>query len=301
MESQPFALPYRDNKTMPLMANSFARNIGCALADAACMRSKTAAQILTAQLKTDADPLSFGLLFLAFQPWTPYVDGQFIKKQTLTSIRDGDYQKGIPVLIGTVRNEAFVYVYEAFTTPMDRTTLVIIVDAVLGPVRAAMALAKYPIPANETDMRTTLSHAVSDLLFHCSVRNASRYLAKTNPVYLFTFDHISSFDNHIWLPDHPECLKYVCHGEDLPYVFDSAEPFEKWTPAEAVIARSFNDLTGGYLNNYDPNSLQRQQPLWPRYEQASSLSYYFKAGGNKVEPFFNRDFCDFWDVAGYGL
>lgn len=129
---------------LQLMANSFARNIGCALADANCMRSKTSAQVLAAQLKvcvglyfvllcafvsfrclhyacislcvlisqTDVDPLSFGSLFLAFQPWTPYVDGKFIKKQTLQYIQQGEYAKNVPVLIGTVRNEAFVYVYE---------------------------------------------------------------------------------------------------------------------------------------------------------------------------------------------
>lgn len=63
---------------------------------------------------------------------------------------------------------------QAFTTPMDRLTLTVLITAVLGPARAAAALAKYPIPANETDCRAPLSHAVSDLLFHCSTRNATR-------------------------------------------------------------------------------------------------------------------------------
>lgn len=133
------------------------------------------------------------------------------------------------------------------------------------------------------------------------------YLSRTNPTYLFTFDHISSFDNHIWLPEHPECLKFVCHAEDLPYVFDSAEPFEKWTPEEAVcavfvlrigvaccciccvcvffcvltcvqvLARNFNDLTGGFFQNGDPNFFQRTQVclslLCSRLPLALSLSF----------------------------
>jgi len=234
-----------------------------------------------------------------FLPWSPYVDGKWIKKQPIFSIQDGDFARGIPILIGNTKNEAYLYIYEAFQTALDPISVIVVVTGVLGPARAARALQKYPIPPNSTDTRGLLSDAATDLIFLCSTRNATRNLARYNPVYMYTFDHISSFDDHIWLPEMPECLKHVCHGECLPYVFDSARPFETLTAQESVLATSMNDLFAGFITNGNPNSLQRQQPQWPLYNAATSLSYYFQAGGNRVESFFNAPICDFWDSNGY--
>src|SRR5688572_11027747 len=81
MQSEPYTIPLRDKQTMPPVAASFAkyvgckcyaqpnkvpfvcvslvlcmnRSIGCAVTDAACMRGKSADDVLKAQIYVDTD------------------------------------------------------------------------------------------------------------------------------------------------------------------------------------------------------------------------------------------------------
>lgn len=88
------------------------------------------------------------------------------------------------------------------------------------------------------------SNSICSLLVFCSSPFVLSHLlfcstlARSNPVYNYIFDHNTSFGYKVYPPGHA-CLTHVCHGEELPYVFDSVEPYQTWNAQEAVWCSGF--------------------------------------------------------------
>ena len=72
MESNPLALPEHTRKSATKNAKDVFEYLGCAADDVACMRTKTADQIVEAQ--NSAVKLDLRNLFINFQPFAPLVD-----------------------------------------------------------------------------------------------------------------------------------------------------------------------------------------------------------------------------------
>jgi hypothetical protein len=104
MESNPFALPYKTQQEQNKWGRSFASHLGCS--SLACMRSKSADDILKAELATFHISLNnlwyfvllcvrlccckfFKIHFKTYREmallWTPVIDGKLVKTSTILS------------------------------------------------------------------------------------------------------------------------------------------------------------------------------------------------------------------------
>jgi hypothetical protein len=126
----------------------------------------------------------------------------------------------VPTIMGTVHDEAVLFIWEAFTGPVAKKEYEIVGDLLIGPRNFAKASKQYPLPSPlPTDYRMQLANIGTDALFVCATRNASSSLVKAqqrgsrkSPVYLYVYDHLMSFSTKFWGPDYTFCDNYVCHG-----------------------------------------------------------------------------------------
>jgi carboxylesterase type B len=98
----------------------------------------------------------------------------------LTLINQGNYNK-VPVVIGNVGQEAWLFVYEAFGK-LNRAETELLVDAIFR-VDPKSIFDLYQLPEEADDYRPWVSYMASDFIIRCSSRNVSNALIRDVPVY----------------------------------------------------------------------------------------------------------------------
>ena len=79
-----------------------------------------------------------------------------------------------------------------------------------------------PPPANETkDTRYFLSILGTDYIFKCPNRYAAKGYSQKVDTYMYRFAHLLSYNTFLQNASVPECDDYVCHGTDLPILFNT--------------------------------------------------------------------------------
>ncbi len=296
--SSPITLPLRDNTTMPALASAFAKDVGCALTDGDCFRSQTPEAILAAQEKTMNDLMADPKVILAFMPWEPLVDGTLIQQQPFIALSNGEYNHDIPVMVGNVRQEAVVFIYMAYGKPLSPLGLGVLLELILGTSGMIQTLFKYPVPKGTTDARQLASQIGTDYIFLCSNRNVTRAMSRFGTVYNYIFDHVPSFNHTAWYPE-SECYTAVCHGVDLPFAFDSAQPYIEYDSQETALTQSMVDFYTSFAATGKPTS-SYAPGVWPPYVPETSETMYFQTPANTIAPFFLDEYCSYWDTIGYG-
>ena len=134
---------------------------------------------------------------------------------------------------------------------------------------------------------------------------------------LAEFDHVWSFPG--WGANFSFCDGHVCHGAELPFVFDSGESAHAGyacdmpcssqldalaaaygmheTPGERTLANTMVRYWGQFANAGDPNA--DGLPRWPPHTETSDVSMHFVAGASSAENNIRSSFCKFWDDLGY--
>jgi len=300
MDSNPITLNLNSVQQATQLSSRFAQLLGCGDDDLDCLRSQSTSAILTAQNAAieiyPLHPLN------AFMPWQPMVDGTLIPAQPLTAIANGQYSH-VPFISGTVNDEGLMFIDSAFPNPVPYSEYLAIVGLIFGPV-APQVIAEYPVPASQmNDTRPTISTMGTDYIFACPLRNALRQMSNDSvDVFYYHFDHaFSNFDP--WGPDYPECEGYVCHGSELPYIFNSAEigSFYTgyiWSTGEAELAHFASTLWGNFATSHNPNTPFPVNTSWPGYHQSSDQDMMF-ATPSSIETGYLDTYCDFWDSLGY--
>lgn len=141
----------------------------------------------------------------------PYIDGQLVKTQPITN----DIKK--PLLMGTNSAEDVLFTFQYIRNfgVIDYTLELV---KFFGLEKAATISAQPRYNPTQQGAFQALNNVVQDGLFVCS----TRYLldnANSATTYGYDFTYQSSFE---FYPHFPPCNKDVCHGEDLPYVFNTA-------------------------------------------------------------------------------
>ncbi|XP_078619577.1 crystal protein-like [Branchiostoma floridae x Branchiostoma japonicum] len=304
MLSVPFSITHKTQFEAIRLGNDFTKFTNCSTGDMKCLRSKSSDVILDAQEEAStyiADP--FRLLEIFLQ-WGPTVDGDVLPRQTVDSFAKGQFQKK-PFIIGTVGEEAVLYIYLAITKPMPKLELDAAALAFLhgkGPA----ALREYN-PPQTSDYRPFLSQAVTDWVFACPTRNAIRNAVASGEqdVWLYVFDHVWSFKD-FW-NDFKYCNGHVCHGEDIPFVFQTNHLVNiSFTTDEQVMADTMAYHYGNFAHTGDPNkpgphgyipNSALKSPLnWPRYSEGNQYpNMNFTTPHNVMVNAYNKEKCDFWD------
>ena len=166
-------------------------------------------------------------IFTDVEPWPPTVggiDGLF-EDQPQFLYRDGKFNKDIPMIIGTNRDEFSLFLYAIWNknTTLPAWELWGFMNGLIGEENTDKAFEYYNISilANHTeDMRHIGSQMLTDATFRCPSRYLQQMINKYSNEngYFYHFNHPSSFNKYAY-GSIPACYTEVCHAAELPYVF----------------------------------------------------------------------------------
>jgi len=305
IESYPYGIPFHDRTTASANANSMMEYLGCAKNDVACMRAKTVDEVLDAQ--DNSVKLNARNLFINFLPFAPLIDpnGE-VPEQPLFAMAKGNLMQ-TPTLTGTVKDEGQLFVWELFTKPLNRVSYYATIDGLFGSHAGAIK-DLYPfnlVNPKEEDGRNVLNMLGTDLLFLCPLRNVTRgyHAALGNsaiPTYGYHFEHKMSFD--CWGANYTFCLDSVCHGSELPFVFnvfsDGVITYNP-TSAEKDLSTDMYKAWSNFIQNGNPNTGLAVPVAYPLYETVSDTLVVLNEPGMKTVSGFRDQYCDLFDQIGF--
>jgi para-nitrobenzyl esterase len=168
--------------------NAFAAALGCTNQDAvqaaACLRSKTPNEVLTA--------LPVGVQQVAEPPgrvfWEPVVDGVVIPDQPRALLEAGAFYR-VPTIVGFNRDEGWgAFITRSFPLGVDLGVYEGWVWNEFGPY-APSVLALYAELATASPIEA-MAKAVGDLQFACEARRVARAIERTGtPTYVYSYEH----------------------------------------------------------------------------------------------------------------
>jgi carboxylesterase type B len=153
---------------------------------------------------------SFDFL-LFFEPWTPVIDNLIIHGQLIDMIPNITFPLK-PLMIGSVTEDALLFIYEAWTKPV---TPVEYIEAAVASFRLdTLKVIEHFPPEGAGDQRPLLSKIATQWVFACT----NRIFARQTGAYMYAFDYPLDFDG--W-ENSTYCNGHTCHGVELPYLFES--------------------------------------------------------------------------------
>ncbi|EGC34913.1 hypothetical protein DICPUDRAFT_34242 [Dictyostelium purpureum] len=294
IESNPWSLPIKTIDQAVILGKIFANDLGCDESDINCLYSKSAEDILLAQNKSQNHFSVFQPL-LTFLPWTPVVDGKLITDQPLSLIQKGQYNK-VPVLLGTVRNEALLFV-ASITLNINKIEYIGGLIDIFGLKREGEIYSLYSKFINGSNFMDTLGVVGTDYIFVCPTRNAAMYLSSdtSNPVYTYQLQHVTSFNPYG--NEYPFCAGAVCHGLELPYLFNNTQWFH-FTPEEQVLSTQLMNYWTNFARSGNPNSPNPVNVQWTPYTKANDDMMTLDTP-NYMQSGYLNEYCSYWDQLGY--
>lgn len=308
MESNPLGLPFHGRDTAAMNADAMMEYLGCATDDVSCMKTKSVEDVLDAQ--KNAPSLNLNNLFINFLPWSPLVEANgLIPEQPLTALAAGKMVQTGPMMQGSLQDEGQLFVHELFTSPLSEVAYELTILAVFGRenYREIMRLYPFKIAEDTTDGRDSLNAIATDLLFFCPLRNVTRgYQAvlgsEETPSYLYRFLHVLSFD--AWGPGYDFCVGWVCHGSELPFVFNVfAAPDEDLyyepTADELALMEDLSNMWANFVTSGNPNTGLPIPEDMPQYSAARDAYLMMEEPGMDTQSHIRHEYCNLWDRLGY--
>jgi para-nitrobenzyl esterase len=158
--------------------------LGCdkAADTAACLRAKSAAQVVSVMPGNLAGPLL----------WAPVVDGKVMPKQPLQAFHDGTFNK-VPVINGSNRDEGTLFV--ALGRPISAENFGPAIDSFAQAVsrggasdhNAAKVEAEYPLRGYQSPAQG-FAAVLGDAVFSCPIERVGELLAGFVPTYEYEFN-----------------------------------------------------------------------------------------------------------------
>ncbi|WP_246257087.1 carboxylesterase/lipase family protein [Pararobbsia alpina] len=280
--------------TAATRGKSFAETIGCTdpATAMACLRKKSPAEIIDAQAQTKLI-------------WRPVVGGATQPVPVLDAFRSGKFNR-VPVLVGNVRHETRVLVYE----DNDLTRQPLTADRYQSAVRtqhgdkADRVLAEYPVDAYPTP-GVALAAMQTDSMLSCGSVPLDEALSQWVPTYTYEFrDETAPHTPYMVVP--PSFDLGATHSFELQYIWrgDANTPISSGqsggaiplTPPQAKLSQMMMRYWGSFARAGDPNT--PSQPVWPRYDAATTQWLGLLAGGATEivtgDAYDQEHHCRFW-------
>jgi len=215
--------------------------------------------------------------------------------------------RDIPFIIGTVMNEGVSFIYQAYPDGLSLEELDETLTMLVGVDTTVEIRFHYPLPTNTTDYRNYLSTITTDGLFKCPTRNISAahysYNKLQSNIYMYHFDHVSSFNDNGWGVNYTECDDVVCHASELPYVFhpDLSPIDSNYTKAENTLALAIQDYWYSMSNTLNPNDGNSKNIFWQVFNLGSEMSIEFQTNNIVMQSQVDmqESKCAFWDSTNY--
>jgi carboxylesterase type B len=214
----------------------------------------------------------------------------------------GDFNK-VPMIMGTVSEEARMFVWSGFPGTISKLEYDAVLDVIFPKVAKEVRM-EYPPSLHTKDCREETSVLATDYIMACSTRAAATGLHDhDSPVYIYEFDHAWSMRG-AWGPNYTECEGHVCHGAELPFVFNTATYCDYALDDDE---KKLADQMGVYWTNFakyhNPNGPSEKSlkglPVWPQFDNTTDKLVYMTAENITIKDHVRSEYCNFWDGLGY--
>jgi carboxylesterase type B len=225
-----------------------------------------------------------------FVTWGPAIDGTLLNdRQPVTQ----GANLRVPMVLGT--NSAEGILFELFAQGLPYETQL---AALVGKDNVEKVKKVYP--CKRLDCSSVAAQVFTDYIFAC----ASRHLAiqavgasRPRPVYNYEFTQVPSTN---MLESVCACNGKVCHGAELPFVFNTFETRENEgnTADEERLSQTMGGYWTAFSTHHDPNGGGR--PDWPLFSSEKKVVDLVQPPVVKTDPLATTAHCaDLWDSIGY--
>jgi carboxylesterase type B len=302
MESNPLGLPYKTYDQAEAAGKTFADVLLCfehPQKRAECLRNKSVDEILKAE---ESKWLSSPLFFRGDQwslVWTPAIDqGNWSNPLFLGQPLDGTLN--VPMLFGTNRDEGILFVAALMKSEgwehIDWFRYYGVLSETLGRTNAGRIQAHPGYKCATFDhCEYALVDVFTDFLFSCPNRYLGMKTAQPK-LWAYLFTQVSSFN--LW-PNVRACKDEVCHGDELPYVFNTPSAacsgcsFE---PSELGLSKAMGDYWASFDKSHAPAGTGGP---WSVFGASKSYLQLQVSPKNVIDPLGTAANCAFWDEIGY--
>lgn len=312
MESNPLGLPYQTLSGANTYGNKLSAAVSCtdAATLASCMGQVTADTLACAPV-----PVSLSG-FQDLLVWVPVIDSELITGQPMASAAAGGLT--VPMILGTNLNEGDVFadLVKEMAQLHGVQFGVIAYGAFISDMFGLNSgvLARYPCAFGSTDCSQHLGQLITDYMFTCANRNfAKTVVAQTSPnlnsnrsLYLYQFTQVPPKGCNVWQNNAPECAKQVCHGQEVPYVFDTPQNvaggdcvFGTTNKGDQMLSNTMEAYWSNFAKGQNPNASGLFQ--WPAFAPSGSYIILNQNLSTTTTASSSAAIanCDFWDQKGY--
>jgi len=256
--------------------DEFAAKLGCS-GSAACMRSKSTAEVLNA---IPASPISVGT-----RVWFPVADGYVIPSQPADAIAAGHLKK-VPLINGSNRDEGTLFA--AFGGKgLSAQEFTAAVQSRFGG-NAQRVLAAYPLDYLSPTQASAAGFG--DVFFSCRVLKAGELLSAWVPVYQYEFDDPNALN--VFMP-HPPFPFGAYHGSEIQYVLGGVLTKATATPAQRALAEAMMGYWINFISTGEPGGTA---PKWERFHAGEPRILSLSPETIHYESdFASVHHCDLWN------
>jgi para-nitrobenzyl esterase len=256
---------------------AFARQLGCETV--ACLRGKSAAEVLAAQGEFD---------------WGPVTGGRFLPVQPEEALAAGA-AAGVPVMNGANRDEGRLFGFASFDlggNPITAEQYPTVMREEFGE----QALRRYPLAAYPSPT-IGYSTALGDLLFACSALRLDGVLAGRGPVHMYEFADRTSPPFASLRNLGTDFDFGATHVNELQYLFKHFGLESPLNAEQKVLARQMVQYWGSFIRGGVTRA--SGQPAMPDSPGTVLSLRTASAGGNALSATVHSEHqCDLWDPAG---
>jgi carboxylesterase type B len=297
MESNPLGVAYKTLDEAQTLGGKFQSIANCS--SVSCLQGMTACNVVTSESSLDLDPPTSWTGMASVLPWSPAVDGTLITGQPIA----GAGSLAVPMILGT--NQAEGVLFAALAQQSGQKIGGVKYAALLaelfgsGKVTQIENVKTYFCALTASDCTQQLAQLITDYIFTCANRNLAIQATKAagaKLVYAYQFTQASSFN--LW-PQVSACANQVCHGDELPYVFNTAEKIGQTFQTKE---ENLSQIMGGYWTAFaagqNPNGGSRSN--WPAFKPNSTYMILNATQSTPNDPFATSSNCtNLWDKIGY--
>ncbi|XP_046544624.1 cholinesterase 2-like [Haliotis rubra] len=277
-----------------LLADKEAKTNAIAIAKKAnCSSMHTNAEIyecLNEQKPESLIILQNGLVQGANVAFGPVVDGTFLPERPLAILEKGA-AKNASVLLGVTQNEGALFLYYGLPSVFKwRNNLTITKEEFMSNLEAQGKIQggsnatvetlyqEYVLSRveSERDYVNIADNVLGDYSFKCPVTRFAGFLARSNPTYMYSFNHrLLSAKEPNWMG--------VKHGGELPLVWGHAlDPNVNltFTGDEKTLSRVMMSYWTNFAKFGDPNGETSSLTQWPRFDNLRERFLQLDVGSN---------------------
>lgn len=258
----------------------------------ACLRRKSPAEIIDAQVKTNLT-------------WRPVTGGAAQPVPVLDAFHSGNFNR-VPVLVGNVRHETRVFVYEGndmVRQPLTADGYRSSVQTQMGD-KTARVLAEYPLAAYPSP-GVALAAVQTDSRFACGSVPVADALSAWVPTYTYEFrDDTAPHTPYMVVPPsfeigaaHSSELQYIWRGDaTTPVSAGQSSGYLPLSPEQTRLSQMMQQYWSSFARTGNPNT--SPQPDWPRYDTAKTQRLGLLTGGATEiingDAYAKEHHCGFW-------